>query len=215
MGRILSVNVGERRQIGVRRGQPWISGIDKRPISGRIALDAGGHRIGDDVQVATDVHGGPDKAVYAYAREDTDWWETQLERTLGPGAFGENLTLEGVDCTGAIVGERWRIGDALLEVSQPRLPCATLAKFHDRPTLVKEFAKAERPGAYLRILEPAELGAGDAITVEHRPAHGVTVGLVSRAMLIDHALAARALQAPQLAESIAVDLRPMAARAKR
>jgi MOSC domain-containing protein YiiM len=205
MGVVQSVNVGERKIIGERRGQPWWSGIDKRPVTGRRGV--GDHQVAGDAIVATAVHGGPDKAVYAYAAADTAWWEGELGRTLWPGAFGENLTIDGVDCTGAVIGERWRVGPLLLEVSQPRIPCATLAKHLGDPKLVKRFAQARRPGVYLRIVEPGDVGAGDPIERVECPEHGVTVGAVYEAVLHDHRLAARALAAPQLAESIASELR--------
>lgn len=205
MGMVRSVNVGERKIIGERRGRPWWSGIDKRPVDGRREL-RGDEVVGDAI-VATSVHGGPDKAVYAYAAEDTAWWQGELGRELWDGAFGENLTLEGLDCTNAVIGDRLRIGPVLVEVSQPRIPCATLAKHLDDRLMVKRFAQARRPGVYLRIVEPGDVGAGDAIELVERPQHGVTVGLVYEAVLHDHALAARALEAPQLAESIASELR--------
>ena len=137
---------------------------------------AGVNVEGDD-QADRRVHGGPDKAVYAYAAEDTAFWEAELGRELGPGAFGENLTTEGLDVSGAVVGERWRIGDVELEVCQPRLPCAKLALRMGEPTMVKRFAQASRPGAYLRIVSEGSLGAGDAIEVVSRPEHGVTCGM--------------------------------------
>ena len=205
MGLVQTVNVGERKIIGERRGQPWWSGIDKRPVDGRRTV--GDDHVTGDVQVATDVHGGPDKAVYAYASEDTLWWEAVLGRDLWPGAFGENLTLEGVDCTESVIGDRLRVGPLLLEVSQPRIPCATLAKHLGDPLMVKRFAQARRPGIYLRIIEPGDVGAGDTVELVERPEHGVTVALVNDAVLHDHGLAARALEAPQLAESIASELR--------
>src|SRR3712207_5966276 len=125
MGRVVSVNVGQPRQIGVRRGRPLMSAIVKDPVRGRVR--ARGHSLEGDAQADLRVHGGADKAIYAYASEDIAWWAAQLGRgDLGPGWFGENLTLEGVDVTSAVVGERWRVGGAELEVSQPRLPCAKL-----------------------------------------------------------------------------------------
>jgi MOSC domain-containing protein YiiM len=205
MAMVRSVNVGERKIIGERRGQPWWSGIDKRPVEGRRALRD--DEVAGDHIVATSVHGGPDKAVYAYAAEDTAWWEAELGRELWDGAFGENLTLEGLDCTNAVIGDRLRIGPVLVEVSQPRIPCATLAKHLDDRLMVKRFAQARRPGVYLRIIEPGDVGAGDGIELVDRPEHGVTAGFVYEAVLHDHALAARALEAPQLAESIASELR--------
>ena len=108
----------------------------------------------------------------------------------GPGAFGENLTTEGVDVSGAVIGERWRIGDVELEVCQPRQPCAKLGLRFGDLTMVKRFAQARRPGAYLRIVREGELGAGDAIEVARRPEHGVTIRLVADALLLDDALLA-------------------------
>jgi MOSC domain-containing protein YiiM len=196
MGELLSVNVGRPAPIGMRRGRPVESAIVKAPVAGRVRV-AGVNLAGDD-QADRRVHGGPDKAVYAYAREDADWWEQELGAELPSGAFGENLTTAGVDCTNAVIGERWRVGATLLEVCQPRLPCFKLGLRFGDPRMLKRFARASRPGAYLRILEEGELGAGDAVELLDRPAHGVTVRLVSDALLLDETLLARTLDAPQL-----------------
>jgi MOSC domain-containing protein YiiM len=205
MGRVASVNVGQPRQIGVRRGRPLMSAIVKEPVTGRVR--ARGHSLEGDAQADPRVHGGADKAIYAYASEDIAWWAALLGRDdLGPGWFGENLTLEGVDATGAVVGERWRVGDAELEVSQPRLPCAKLGIRFGDGRMVKAFARASRPGAYLRIIGEGEIGAGDAVELLHRPGHGVTVQLVSRAILLDPALRPIAASAPELAASLAGEL---------
>ena len=124
----------------------------------------------------------------------------ELGRDLGPAAFGENLTTDGIDVSGALVGERWRVGTALLEVVQPRLPCFKLALRMGDPSFVRRFAQASRPGAYLRIVEEGELGAGDAVEVDVAalPDHGVTMRLLSDAILLDHDLIPQALEAPQL-----------------
>src|SRR3954466_12180042 len=172
MARLVSVNVGMPQQIGVRRGRPLMSAIGKHPVEGRVRVE-GVNLAGDD-QADRRVHGGPDKAVYAYASEDSAWWAEQLDRDLPPGMFGENLTTEGVDVTGAVVGERWRIGTVELEVCQPRLPCAKLGVRFGDPRMVRRFGEASRPGAYLRIVGEGDVGAGDAIAVLHRPGHGVT-----------------------------------------
>jgi len=193
---VVSVNVGTPREIGVQRGRPVISAIGKRPVSGRVRI-AGVNVDGDD-QADRRVHGGPDQAVYAYASEDAAWWSEQLERDVPPGLFGENVTTAGLDQTGARIGERWQVGDALLEVSSPRIPCAKLGRAFGDGRMVKRFAVALRPGAYLRIIEEGELGAGDAITVVSRPQHEVTVALVAAALLGDHTLIPRLLEAPQL-----------------
>ena len=202
MARVLSVNVGRPRQVAVQRGRPVMSAIGKSPVDGRVKV-AGVNLEGDD-QADRRVHGGPDKAVYSYAWEDTLWWsqELGLARPLPPGMFGENLTVEGVDVTGAIVGERWRIGTVELEVCQPRLPCAKLGHRFGDQKMVRLFAEAGRPGAYLRILTEGELGAGDEVDITHRPTHGITVARVSRAILLDETGLAAAAAAPQLPASL-------------
>jgi len=209
MATVVSVNVGRPQQLSVRRGRPLMSAIGKAPVEGRVRV-AGVNVEGDD-QADRRVHGGPDKAVYAYAAEDTAYWEGELGRELGPGAFGENLTTEGLDVSGAVVGERWRIGDVELEVCQPRLPCAKLALRMEEPKMVKRFAQASRPGAYLRIVREGLLGAGDAIEVVSRPGHGVTVRDVSDAILLDEEMLERAASAPELPADLAEWMRERAA----
>jgi MOSC domain-containing protein YiiM len=156
---------------------------------------------GDD-QADRRVHGGPDKAVYAYAREDELWWTARLDREIQPGMFGENLTVEGVDVSGAVIGERWRIGDVELQVCQPRLPCFKLGLRFGDPQMVKLFAQAGRPGAYLRILVEGDIQAGDEVDITDRPSHQVTVAQVSRAIMVDESGLAAAAVAPELPESL-------------
>jgi len=132
------------------------------------------------VQVNRKYHGGEGQAVYAYAQEDADFWIAELGRELPPGRFGENLRTSGVDLTGALLGEQWRIGTALFEVSAPRIPCANFARFWNEPQLVKRFTAHGATGAYLRVLEPGEIGAGDAVEIIRRPDHGVTTGRTFR-----------------------------------
>jgi MOSC domain-containing protein YiiM len=134
-----------------------------------------GVNVDGDDQADREVHGGPDKAVYSYASEDTTWWEEQLGRSLGPAAFGENLTLEGVDVSGALVGERWEIGSALFEVAQPRFPCWKLGARMNDPHFPDLFRAARRPGAYLRIVREGAVGAGDDVRIVHRPTHRMTL----------------------------------------
>jgi MOSC domain-containing protein YiiM len=195
-GELVSVNVGrpELRAAGQRLVR---TAIFKAPVTGRVRI--AGESVAGDGQADRRYHGGPDKAVYAYACEDIRWWQSELGRPLGPAAFGENLTLRGVDVTGALIGERWGIGSTVLEVSQPRTPCYKLGVRHGDPGLVRRFARATRPGAYLRIVQPGEVGAGDAVAVVHRPAHEVSVGLVAAAQL-DRSLAPLLLAAPELPE---------------
>jgi MOSC domain-containing protein YiiM len=209
MGHVVSVNVGQPRQISVRRGRPVMSSIVKEPVDGRVR--AAGANLEGDRQADLTVHGGADKAVYAYALEDIAWWAQMLGRPeVGPGWFGENLTTEGVDVTHSVVGERWRIGDAEFEVSQPRLPCSKLGIRFGEPRMVKAFAQVSRPGAYLRIIREGSVGAGDEIELLSRPEHGVTVELVSRAFLLDPTLQPEAAKAPELAASLADELRAVA-----
>ncbi len=200
MGELVSVNVGRPTAIGTWRGRPAVSAIVKAPVTGPVRV-AGVNLAGDD-QADRRVHGGPDKAVYAYAREDEDWWADELGAAVPSGAFGENLTTSGVDCSNAVIGERWRVGSTLLEVCQPRVPCFKLGLRFGDPGMLKRFAQASRPGAYLRIVEEGELAAGDAVELLDRPGHGVTIRLVADAMLLDERLLARALDAPQLPDDL-------------
>ncbi|MGI9100477.1 MAG: GNAT family N-acetyltransferase [Solirubrobacteraceae bacterium] len=195
IGRVESVNVGEPRPVEVDGHTVWTA-IWKSPVEGRVPL-RGVNLRGDD-QADRTVHGGPDKAVYAYAVEDTAWWEAQLGGPLGAGAFGENLTVRGLPVSEAVIGERWAVGGAVLEVAQPRLPCFKLGLRMGDPRFLKRFAAAGRPGAYLRVVHEGDIGAGDQIDVVSRPAHGVTSALVSRALLREPQLLAAALQAPEL-----------------
>src|SRR3954464_11521533 len=163
---LVSVNVG--RPQTVPRGKGTVStAIWKHPVAGPVA--ARGVNLEGDDQADRAVHGGPDKAIYAYASEDTAWWEGELGRTLGPGAFGENLTVEGLDLSAMEVGQRWRVGSAVLEVSQPRLPCFKLGLRFGDPRMLKRFARAGRTGTYLRIAEEGVLAAGDAIKGGEEP----------------------------------------------
>ena len=200
-GVVESVNVATPRPVRVD-GHVVLTSIFKSPVEGRVAV-RGVNLAGDD-QADRTVHGGPDKAVYAYDAADTEWWEAELGRPLGPGAFGENLTVRGVPVSDARIGDRWAVGSALLEVCQPRLPCFKLGVRFGDPLFPRRFAAANRPGAYLRIIEEGELGAGDPVELVSRPDHEVTSALVSRALLREPALLRVALEAPALAE----DLRP-------
>jgi MOSC domain-containing protein YiiM len=206
MARLLSVNVGTPVRLRTPKGREVRTAIWKQPVDGRVAVR--GVNVEGDRQADLRVHGGPDKAVYAYASEDTAFWERELGRELGPGAFGENLTTEGLDLTNARIGERWATGTTVLEVCQPRFPCFKLGIRFDDPKMVKRFGEARRPGAYLRIVTEGELAAGAPIEVVHEPAHDVTIALVYEAVLHDETLLPRLLEADELAE----DLRDWAAR---
>lgn len=195
--RVLSVNVGGVRMVEVG-DRTVATAIWKHPVEGRVAV-AGVNLSGDD-QADRSVHGGEDKAVYAYAWEDTLWWQEELGRELVPGNFGENLTLAGIAVPGAVVGERWRVGSAVLEVSEPRFPCFKLGIRMGDPRFLKRFAAARRTGTYLRIVEPGEVGAGDPVEVVARLDGGITIGEFAEAYLGDHSLAPRLLDSPHVAE---------------
>src|SRR4051812_40284385 len=198
---VLSVNVGRPRPVQTGR-RTVLTSIWKFPVEGRVAV-RGVNLAGDD-QADRSVHGGPDKAVYAYAIEEIRVWRAELGRDLGPAPFGENLTTEGIDVSGALVGERWRIGTTLLEAVQPRLPCFKLGLRMGDPSFVRRFAEASRPGADFRIIEEGEVGAGDtiAVDVDSLPDHGVTMRLISDAIVLDHTLIPQVLEAPTLLPSL-------------
>lgn len=193
MGRIRSVNVG--RAAASAEARAGLTGIDKRPVDGPVdVLDPGprgtacGGLAGDAV-CDVDHHGGSDQAVYAYAADDLAELACRLGRPLSPGAFGENLTTSGVDITGARIGTRWHAGACLLlEVSAPRIPCRTFADWLGERGWVKTFTAHGKPGAYLRVLEPGAVRAGDAIEVVHVPDHEVTIGLAFRALTTEREL---------------------------
>ncbi|WP_116451421.1 MOSC domain-containing protein [Blastococcus litoris] len=187
-GRIDAVCVSGPRPIRLPRAGDTTSAIDKRPVPGRVAV----HRLGldGDVQVNRKWHGGEGQALYAYAQEDADRWAAELDRDLPAGRFGENLRTSGIDLTGAVLGERWRIGDVLAEVTAPRTPCAKLQAHWGVPRLIKRFTERGLPGAYLRVLETGDIGAGDGIEVVERPDHGLTIGFAFRAFTTDQDLLA-------------------------
>ena len=201
--RVISVNVGQPRE------NPWktmkLTGIDKRPVAGPVKVTPprakGMGMVGLAGDRVYDVrnHGGPDQAVYAYAREDLDFWAAELGRPLPNGVFGENLTTEGADVDGALIGERWRIGTAVvLEASCPRIPCGTFQGWLAQGGWIKRFTLAGRPGAYFRVIEPGEIQAGDEIEIVHRPDHDVTVALTFRAVTVEPELLPRLLAADAL-----------------
>jgi MOSC domain-containing protein YiiM len=209
MANVLTVNLAHPRpnaDKGTLR-----TGIDKRPTDDAITVRAPGPMHGGlgsgllgDFIGDQQYHGGDDQAVYAYAREDLDTWERELQRDLNNGEFGENLTTERLDVTGARVGERWHVGTdgLLLEVTRPRIPCRTFATWLSIRGWVKTFTKAATPGAYLRVIETGTVRAGDSIEVVDRPDHDVTIGLVFRALTLEPELLPRILEADALPEEI-------------
>jgi MOSC domain-containing protein YiiM len=173
MPTVVSVNIGEPRTVAWA-GRSVTSAIWKTPVEGRVAV-RGVNLAGDD-QADRRVHGGPDKAVYAYSAEDYAWWSTELGTNVDIATFGENLTTEGIDLSACVIGTRWQVGSATLEVAQPRQPCFKLGMRMGDAHFVDRFGEAARPGAYLRIVGDGEIGAGDAIVVDAPPAHGLTIG---------------------------------------
>jgi MOSC domain-containing protein YiiM len=177
--RVLSVNVGSIRTIEWR-GRMVTTGIWKHPASGRVAL-RGVNFIGDD-QADRSVHGGPDKAVYAYAREDYDYWRNVEGVETSPGLFGDNLTTAGLDLSNAIIGERWTVGSTVLEIAQPRLPCYKLGIRLNDAHFPKRFMSVNRMGAYLRVVVEGDVGANDEVRVSDTPSHGVSLGDMVQAL---------------------------------
>lgn len=211
MGFVRSVNVGRAAVVPGHRGGP--SGIDKRPVTGPVELRDPGTReaglgsgvVGDDV-VNRKHHGGSDQAVYAVAREELDYWGDVLGRALPDGAFGENLTISGYDVDAALVGEIWAIGTARLQVSCPRIPCATFAAALGERGWVKRFGERGRTGAYLRVLTAGVVRAGDELVVEHRPEHGVDVPTYFRAVMSDRSLVPAVLAVDSLSDLLRAQL---------
>ena len=211
--KLLSVNVGQPRL------NPWkemkLTGIDKRPVDGPVMVTPARAKglgmvglAGDRVYDVLN-HGGPDQAVYAYAREDLDFWAGELGRPLGNGMFGENLTTAGADVNAALIGERWRVGtDVILEASCPRIPCGTFQGWLAQGGWIKRFTQAARPGSYFRVIESGEIQAGDPIEVVYRPDHDVTVAVCFRAVTLEPELLPRLLAADALPR----DLRELAYR---
>ncbi|MGH3762625.1 MOSC domain-containing protein [Actinophytocola sp.] len=215
----------ESVNVGVPRDNPWqagaVTGIDKRPVAGAVAVAAPGPKGTGAVGLAGDRvhdlahHGGDDQAVYAYAREELDVWAERLGRRMNDGVFGENLTTVGVDVDGALVGEHWRIGpDVVLEVSCPRIPCGTFQGWMAEAGWIRRFTEAARPGAYLRVLVPGDIRAGDRVVVTHRPDHDVSVELAFRAMTTEPDLLPRLLVADALPAEDLTRIRRRVARSR-
>lgn len=198
--RVISVNIGQPEP------KEWSvlgSAIAKHPVAGEASVARLG--LAGDQVADTRHHGGVDQAVYAFAREDLDHWVEQLGAPIRDGQFGENLTTSGIDVNEAEIGERWRIGSVLLEVSSVRIPCNNFKDWmgesgFDNAGWVKRFTAAGRPGPYLRVIEEGTLSAGDAVVVEHRPGHRVTVTTMFRALTTDRSLLPQLLRVDGLVE---------------
>ncbi|MFF4401178.1 MOSC domain-containing protein [Streptomyces sp. NPDC001480] len=200
--KLLSVNLGRPRAVPYTDQPEGVTGIDKRPADGPVRVAApgpkgvGGSGLAGDTVCSLRHHGGDDQAVYAYAREDLDAWERELGRSLADGRFGENLTTSGLDVSGALIGERWRIGsEVILEVTSGRIPCRTFQGHLGERGWVKRFTRKGATGAYLRVIEPGEIRAGDPIEIVHRPDHEVTAAMQFRAVTTERELLPRLLAA--------------------
>lgn len=196
------MNLGHAVAVPYTDNPEGVTGIDKRPVDGPVRVSApgpkgiGGSGLAGDAVCKLEHHGGDDQAVYAMAREDMDEWERELGRTLADGAFGENLTTQGLDVSGALIGERWRIGpEVVLEITSGRIPCRTFQGHMDEKGWVKRFTRRGAPGAYLRVIVPGEIRAGDAVEIVRRPDHDVTVALQFRAVTTERTLLPRLLAA--------------------
>lgn len=168
---MISVNTGPLADLLIG-GKPGHTGIDKRPAAGPVRVATTG-LAGDDY--GAKAHQEYDQAVFAYAREDLDWWVEQLGYELRDGQFGENITTSGLDITGAVIGEAWQVGSAVMQVTAPRIPCSTFQSWMGEQHWVRRFARAARPGAYMRVLEEGEVGRGDTARVVSRPRVRVTL----------------------------------------
>jgi MOSC domain-containing protein YiiM len=203
VAQVESVNVGQT--VDVPWGQLKRTAIDKRPVDGPVHVHEYG--VGPDEIADLQHHGGPIQAVYAYAREDLATWEREIGRGLRAGEFGENLTTQGVDLNLVRAGERWRVGGALLEVSGVRIPCSVFQGFLGEQRWVKRFMAAGRPGAYLRVVEPGPVRAGDPIEVVETRDHDITIDIVFRALTTRRDLLPLLAQEPRLDAFVARRLR--------
>ena len=201
MARLDSVNLG-RPKPNPHKKIGW-TGIGKQPAAGPVEVRAPGPRstglgsglVGDFIGDGKH-HGGDEQAVYAFQREDLDEWERRLGRGLPNGFFGENLTTIGLEVNTALLGERWRVGsEVVLQVTTPRIPCSTFRGWIGEKGWARTFTAAGRPGAYLSVIIPGVIRAGDPIEVMHRPDHDVTISLAFRATTTERALLPRLLEA--------------------
>lgn len=206
--KLLSVQVGTPRDV-LYRGRTTQTGIYKEPVEGHIAVTTLG--LAGDHQVDKRYHGGPDKAVYAYASEHYDFWREELERDdLEFGAFGENLTLSGLTDDQVSIGDVLRIGGVLLQVTQPRVPCFKLGIRFGDGGMVKKFHRAAKTGFYLRVLQEGSLRAGDDVTVAQKAENSLSIPeifYIMHATPIDRIATSKAAALPGLSSSWREELR--------
>ncbi|NOT09991.1 MAG: MOSC domain-containing protein [Gemmatimonadales bacterium] len=171
--RLESIQVGQTRSYGVEGAsdpnqRPWTSAIRKEPVDGQVW--AGREGLSGDHQYDRKHHGGPERALLMYAMAHYPYWRSEWGRTdVGPGAFGENLTVRGLDEDTACLGDVYRVGEVRMEVSSPRTPCSNLSKRHGIGDLVKTIVQNNRSGWYLRVLQEGWLESGTPIELLDRP----------------------------------------------
>ncbi len=190
MSMVQSVNIASR--VTTLPGRKRVTGIFKEPVDSAVQVTAPGPKGAAGSGLVGDLvcdlrhHGGDDQAVYAYAREDLDWWQAELDRTLTNGAFGENLTTHGINISQALIGEQWLLGGALLlQVTVPRLPCATFQSAISEKRWVKRFTLRAAAGTYLRVLRSGQVRAGAGIVVVERPDHRISTSVAFRAITLE------------------------------
>jgi MOSC domain-containing protein YiiM len=205
--RVISVNVGLPREV-LWRGIRLETGIFKDPVEGAIKINE--LNLAGDRQADLTVHGGPEKAVYAYPSEHYEYWRKELPKVAFSWAkFGENLTTEGLDEDTLCIGDRLRVGTALLMVTQPRLPCYKLQVRFEREDMIKRFLASGRSGFYCSVVEPGEVSAGSGIEILSRDAYRVTVSDIQRLYLgqnRDQDLMQRAINTSALPENWRAEL---------
>jgi MOSC domain-containing protein YiiM len=194
--RVLTVNIGQPVE-AEWAGELRRTSIAKHQVDGPVRVHTLG--IHGDQVADTQDHGGIYQAVYAFAREDLDVWSERLGRHVPNGQFGENITTEGIDVNESLIGERWQIGTAVLEVASVRIPCVVFKNFmgvkgFDDTQWVKRFTQDARPGPYLRVFQEGDIAAGDELTVIHRPDHDVTVSVMFKAFTTERELLPRMLE---------------------
>lgn len=205
---LISVNLGRATAVDYTDAEGGVTGIGKRPVPGPVRVRTPGSKatglgsgLEGDAVCDRRHHGGDHQAVYAYAREDLDWWEAELGRELPGGIFGENFTTSGLDLNAARLGDRWRVGaELVLEVASARIPCRTFQGVMGETGWVKRFTQVVRPGAYLRVIREGSVSPGDPVEIIHRPDHDVTVELWFRAFTTERALLPRTLAAGEAME---------------
>jgi MOSC domain-containing protein YiiM len=171
--KIVSINVGLPREVAWK-GRRVVTGIFKEPVAGRVMMHT--LNLDGDRQADLTVHGGPSKAIYVYPAEHYAYWREELPGMDFPwGMFGENLTTRGLLESEVSIGDRFRIGQAELMVTEPRMPCYKLGLKFGRDDIIKRFLASRRTGFYFAVLNEGDVGAGDPIRRMHRDAHEVTV----------------------------------------